>query len=297
MEEAMFDADLRQRAIALYDGYTHETRDRRAFLAAMTKLAGSAAAANALIASIAASPAAAALTDARDQRLVTGWVNWPDSKGYRFFGYMARPRAARGKLPAVLIIHENRGLNLHIMDVARRAALAGFLVLAPDFLSPVGRTPPDEDRARDLIAKLDLNYTVANAVTALERLRKAAPSTGKVGAIGFCWGGALINRLAIAAGSELKAAVAFYGPTPDPAEARKVKAALQLHYAGLDDRVNAGAARWVAALKDAGVPVQRFDYPGVNHAFHNDTAAARYNKAAADLAWKRTIAFLREQLS
>jgi carboxymethylenebutenolidase len=296
MEEAVDEDDLRQRAIALYDHFTHESRDRRAFLAEMTKLAGSAAAANALLGTIAANPAAAALTDPRDQRLVTGWLNWPDSKGYRFFGYMARPRAADRPLPAVLVVHENRGLNSYIQDVTRRLALAGFLALAPDFLSPFGRTPADEDRARDMIAKLDLPYTVANGVAAIRRLKNARPSNGQVGAVGFCWGGALVDRLAIAAGRELNAAVAFYGPTPNPDEARKVRAAMLLHYAGLDDRVNAGAGPWVKALKYAGVSVQRFDYPGVNHAFHNDTSPARYNKAAAELAWGRTITFLREHL-
>lgn len=288
--------DLRQRAIALYDRYTHETRDRRAFLAELTKLAGSAAAAAALVDAIAASPAAAALTDPLDPRLVTGRVNWPDSKGYRSAGYMARPRATAGKIPAVLVVHENRGLNNYVEDVTRRLALTGFLALAPDFLSSMGGTPPNEDRARDMIARLDLSYTVDNAVTALRRLKNARPSNGKVGAVGFCWGGALVNRLAIAAGDLLDAGVAFYGPTPDPAEARKILAPLQLHYAGLDDRVNAGAGKWVEALKNAHVRVQRFDYPGVNHAFHNDTAPARYNRAAAELAWRRTIAFLHQHL-
>lgn len=296
MEGALTQADIRQRAIALFDRYTHERHDRRAFLAEMIKLAGSAAAANALIAAIAPSPAAAALTDPRDERLVTGRVGWPDSKGYRMWGYMARPRAARGKLPAIIIIHENRGLNAYIEDVARRAALAGFLALAPDLLSPEGGTPPNEDKARDMIARLNLPYTVANGITAIDRLRKARPANGKVGVLGFCWGGAMVNRLAIEAGNRMTAGVAFYGPTPNPAEARKVRAPLQLHYAGLDDRVNAGAKQWVAALKAARVPVERFDYPGVNHAFHNDTSAARYNAAAANLAWERTIAFFRRQL-
>jgi carboxymethylenebutenolidase len=293
----MTEAEIKRRAIALFDRYTHETPNRRAFLAEMTKLAGSAAAASALTATIAPSAAAAALIDPKDARLVTGRINWPDSRGQAMSGYMARPKASRGKLASVMVIHENRGLNSYIKDVARRAAIAGFVALAPDFLSPLGETPSgEEDKARDMIGTLDLPYAVANGVTAIGHLRKARMSNGKVGAIGFCWGGAMVNRLAVAGGDRLDAGVAFYGPAPNPSEAEKVKAPLQLHYAGNDDRVNTGAGPWVAALRKAGVRVQRFDYPGTEHAFHNDTSAARYNAEAARLAWDRALAFFREHL-
>ncbi|PTQ12309.1 carboxymethylenebutenolidase [Sphingomonas oleivorans] len=293
----MDETELRARAIALYDRFTHVTHDRRAFMGEMAKLAGSAAAANALVASIAASPAAAAMVDPADKRLVTGNIAWPGSGGHRLSGYFARPRAVRGKLPTVIVVHENRGLNGYIQDVTRRLALAGFLALAPDFLSPAGGTPANEDQAREMIGKLDLPATVADGVATIAWLKTRPRSNGKVGVIGFCWGGALVDRLAVAAGAGLDAGVSFYGPPPPPAEAAKVKAPLLLHYAGTDERVNAGAAAWVEALKAARVPVTRHDYPGTQHAFHNDTSAARYNAEAAKLAWDRSIAFLKEHLS
>jgi carboxymethylenebutenolidase len=286
---------LRSAAIALYDRYTHEGLDRRAFLADLTKLAGSAAAANALLLGIAADPASAALTPEQDPRLVIrrGSLGIP---GHPLSGYIAAPRKAGAKLGAVLVIHENRGLNAHIEDVARRVALAGFFVVAPDLLSPVGGTPADEDKAREEIAMLDLQGGVASAVAAIGRLRHLRHGNGRVGAVGFCWGGAFVNRLAVAAGPALDAAVAYYGPPPDPSEAASVKAPMLLHYAGLDVRVDRDAGPWVAALKRSGANVQAFTYPDVNHAFNNDTARDRYDKPAADLAWGRTIAFLKAHL-
>jgi carboxymethylenebutenolidase len=177
METIMTEAEIKRRAIALFDRYSHETPDRRAFLAEMTKLAGSAAAASALIATIAPSAAAAALIDPKDARLVTGRINWPDSKGQAMSGYMARPKASRKKLASVMVIHENRGLNSYVEDVVRRAAIAGFVALAPDFLSPLGGTPSgEEDKARDMVAKLDLPYAVANGVTAIDRTARSARS-------------------------------------------------------------------------------------------------------------------------
>jgi carboxymethylenebutenolidase len=297
-EEALTNqADIQARAIALYDCYTHEPHDRRAFFAAMTKLAGGVAAANALIATIAADPAAATITAPADKRLTTSRISWPGAGGRTLKGYLAVPREPAGaKHGTVMVIHENRGLNSYVEDVARRVALADFVALAPDFLSPVGGTPADEDKARDMIGRLDLAANTADGVATIRWLKANKLTNGKVDIVGFCWGGAMVNRLAVAAGKSLNGGVAFYGPTPNPAEAAKVKAPLQLHYAGLDDRVNAGAGPWVAALKAAKVPVSRFDYPGVQHAFHNDTSAARYNAAAADLAWNRTIAFFERTL-
>lgn len=289
--------DIRARAIALYDRYTHIDHDRRAFFAEMTKLAGGVAAANALIATIAADPAAAALAPPDDERLTTSRVSWPAAAGRTMKGYLAVPKNPPGaRRGAIIVIHENRGLNGHIEDVARRAALAGFVAFAPDFLSPMGGTPADEDKAREMIGKLDLAATVADGVETIHSLKANKLTNGKVGVVGFCWGGAMVNRLAIAAGSSLNAGVAFYGPAPDPAEAGKIKAPLMLHYAGQDERVNAGANAWVAALKAAKAPVTRFDYPGTQHAFHNDTAAARYDAAAAKLAWDRTIDFFKRTL-
>jgi len=292
----MDDRDLRRRAIALYDRFTHETRDRRAFMADLTRLAGGTAAANALLLGIAADPAAASIVPADDPRVHTIELGWPTSATRKLKGYSARPAAARGKLPVVIVVHENRGLNEHIRDITRRVAIEGFTAVAPDFLSPMGGTPADEDKARDMIARLDLATTIADGVATIRLFEQPQRSTGNVGTVGFCWGGGLVDRLAIAAGDHLAAAVAYYGPAPPPSEAAKVKAAMLLHYAGLDDRVDAMARPWVAALKAAKVRVDSYIYPDVNHAFNNDTAADRYNEAAAKLAWDRTIAFFREYL-
>jgi carboxymethylenebutenolidase len=297
MEHAMDRAELTARAIELYDRFTHISRDRRAFFADMTKLAGSAAAANALIATIAADPLAAAVIAEDDKRVWTKTVTWTGAGGHRMSGYLALPANHKGDMPFILIVHENRGLQPYTRDVARRLAVAGFGGLAADFLSPGGGTPGNEDEAREKIAALDLSATVADGVATLKWLKQQPRASGSVGIVGFCWGGALVNRIAIAAGGVLNAAVAFYGPTPDPAEAAKVNAPMLLHYAGSDDRVNTGAAGWVDALKKAHVPVTRYDYPGTQHAFHNDTAGVRYNPEAARLAWDRTIAFFKERLA
>jgi carboxymethylenebutenolidase len=281
--------DIRQQAIALYDRFTHEGMPRRDFMARMVVLAGSAAAAEALIAGIAASPAAAAVVPAGDKRITTATRVIDGTRAY-----VAEPRSRSLKL-TVLVIHENRGLNEHTRDVARRLALAGYRAVAPDMLTPVGGTPADEDRARELIGKLDLGKATAAGV-AMVRTLKATSRGGKVGAVGFCWGGAYVNRLAIAAGADLGAGVAYYGPAPNPSEAAKVRTPLLLHYAGLDERVNASGLPWAAALKAARKPVESFTYEGVNHAFNNDTSAERYNKAAADLAWSRTLDFFKRHL-
>lgn len=293
----MTDHDLHARAIAAHDRFTHEHHDRRAFLSEMTTLAGSAAAANALIAAIAANPAAAAIIAADDPRLKTSETSWKTGEARAMKGYWASPADAKGPLPAVLVIHENRGLNDHIRDVARRIALAGFHALAPDFLSPAGGTPADPDQARTMIGALDLPAAVEDAAATVRWLKADPRGNGKVGAVGFCWGGAMANRVAVAAGSALAAAVPYYGPAPDPADAARVKAAMLLHYAGIDDRVNRTAKPWIAALEAAKVPVQAWFYEGAHHAFNNDTSAQRYDKAAADLAWGRTIAFLEEKLA
>ena len=280
----------RQHAIYLYDRFTHEGTDRRAFMAEMVKLAGSVAAAEMLIAGIAASPAAAAQVAENDPHISTRTQTL--TGGYK--AYVAEPRN-RSLKATVLVVHENRGLNDHIRDVARRVALAGYRAVAPDMLSPSGGTPANEDAARDAIGKLDLGKSVADAVAIVDELAKSSRG-GKVGAVGFCWGGGFVNRLAVAAGGKLAAAIPYYGPAPDPAEAPKVEAAMEFHNAGLDERVNAASFPWIAALRSAGKTVKFFLYDGVNHAFNNDTSAERYNKPAADLAWKRTLAFFKQHL-
>ena len=282
--------DFRQQAILLYDRFTHEGGDRRAFLGQMVKLAGSVAAAELLIATVAASPAGAAIVAEDDKRLTTRTQEL--TGGYK--AYVAEPRT-RSLKPTVLVIHENRGLNDHIRDVARRLAVANFRAVAPDMLSPSGGTPTDEDAARDAIGKLDLAKSVADSAAMLAELSKSSRG-GKIGAVGFCWGGGFVNRLAVAAGDTLDAGVVYYGPAPDPSEAPKVQAPLEIHDAALDERVNATSFPWVDTLRAAGKTVKFFLYEGVNHAFNNDTSAERYNKAAADLAWKRTLAFFESYL-
>ncbi len=285
------DATTRQRAIELYDAYTHEGRDRRAFLRDMTLLAGSAAAAEALIASIAASPAAAAVIAPDDKRLKTLTERW-DRSGRPMSAYVAEP--AKGKVGStVVVIHENRGLTAHIRDVARRVALAGWRAVAPDLLAPLGGTPVDENKAREMIGALNLAETVVDAQSVFARLGGGR----KAGVTGFCWGGAMVNRLAVAGAPGLAAAVSYYGPAPDPAEAAKVSVPLMIHLPELDTRVAGTVRPFVAALQAAGKPVTLHEYAGANHAFNNDTSAERYDAAAAKLAWDRTMAFFKARLA
>jgi carboxymethylenebutenolidase len=282
--------DVRKQAIELYDCFTHEGLERRTFMARMVALAGSVAAAEALIATIAADPAAAAIVPADDKRLTTRTQDLVG--GYK--AYVAEPRS-RSLKPTVMVIHENRGLNEHTRDVARRMALAGNRAVAVDFLSLSGGTPADEDAARDAIGKLDLGKTVTDAVAMLDELAKSSRG-GKVGAVGFCWGGGFVNRLAVAAGDQLDAGVVYYGAGPNPSEAAQVQAPLMIHHAGLDDRIAQTLWPWITALRAAGKPVTYFNYEDANHAFNNDTSAERYDKAAADLAWERTLRFFRQHL-
>jgi carboxymethylenebutenolidase len=287
------DERTRREAILLHDRFTHEGMDRRLFMGRMTALAGSAAAAEALIASIAASPAAAAIVPANDSRLTTRTMTFTSATGYR--AYVAEPRT-RSLKASVMVVHENRGLNEHTRDVARRIALAGYRSVAVDFLSPAGGTPSSEDAAREAIGKLDLGASTNAGVAILNELAGSSRG-GKVGAVGFCWGGAYVNRLATAAGAALDAGVVYYGPAPAPTEAAKVEAPLLIHHAGLDDRVAQTLFPWVTGLRAAGKPVTFQVYDGANHAFNNDTSAERYNKAAAELAWRRTLRFFRRHLA
>jgi carboxymethylenebutenolidase len=282
-----------QNIIDLYDEYTHAPLDRRVFLARLAELTGSAAAALALVPLLQANQAHGALVSPDDQRLETGRTTYPGATGV-IKAYMARPKGA-AKSGAVIVIHENRGLNPHIEDVTRRVALEGFFAIAPDLLSPMGGTPTDEDAARDMIRKLDGQQTVQNLVAAVSFLEKHAQGNGKVGAMGFCWGGGMVGDLAVNAAT-LDAAVVYYGRQPDAGEVATIKAPLLLHYAGQDTRINEGIPAFEAALKNANKPYTLYIYEGAQHAFNNDTSEARYHKQAAELAWSRTSSFLKENL-
>jgi len=282
-----------QRIINLYDNFTHGGMSRRDFMDRLTKLAGSTAAAAAMLPLLQNDYAQAAIVAENDARLVTERVSFDSPKG-KINGYLARPKA-KGKRPVILVIHENRGLNPHFEDVARRFAAEGFLAYAVDLLSPVGGTPASEDAARDLHPKLNQGDAVVALTSAVTFLKGHPESTGKVGAVGFCFGGLMVNRLAVAS-PELNAAVAYYGRQVPADQVPKINATLLLHYAEKDDGVNAGIAAYEAALKANNKKFTIHTYPGTQHAFNNDLGAARYNKAAADLAWQRTVAFFKEQL-
>ena len=281
-----------QRIINLYDSFTHGGINRREFLDRLAEIAGSSAAALALLPLLQNDYARAATVAPDDARLAIDIVTY-DAAGTRINGYLARPKA-KGKRPAVIVIHENRGRNPHIEDVARRLALDGFLALSPDLLSVAGGTPADEDQARDLHAKADKGAMLSAALAAIPFIKNHAESTGKVGAVGFCYGGGVVNSMATAS-ADLNAGVAYYGAQPPADKVPGIKAALLLHYGGLDERINAGIPAYEAALKANSKRYTIYVYPNVNHAFNNDTGN-RYDKPAADLAWSRTIAFFKENL-
>jgi carboxymethylenebutenolidase len=284
---------ITQEMINLFDDYTHVSLDRRKFMDNLAKMVGSMSIATTAAAMMASSAQAQGLTTEEDPKLAIETVKYPGAKG-DMTGYMARPKEG-GPFPAVIVVHENRGLNAHIKDVTRRMALEGFVALAPDFLSDLGGTPANEDDARALFQQITPPDVAANGVATIAYLQKTDHSTGRVGAIGFCWGGGTVNNLAVAA-PDLLAGVAYYGGQPNPEAVPAIKAKLMLHYGGLDERVNAGIPEFESALKKAGVDYQLFIYDGANHAFNNDTSAARYDKGAADLAWSRTVEFLKQTL-
>ena len=284
---------IAQRHIDLYDEFTHGTMSRRDFMERLAKLAGSAAAAAALVQVLQNNYAEAGIVPEDDDRLVTEVTTYEVDET-TMSGHLSRLKGG-GKRPAVIVIHENRGLNPHIKDVARRTALEGFLAFAPDALSPIGGTPADEDRAREMIYELDPDATLARMAASVPLIAGHSDSTGKVGAIGFCWGGGMVNKLA-ASGTSLAAGVPYYGRQIPVEEVPKVTAPLCLHYAGLDQRINTGIEEFVAALKANQKTFELHMYEDANHAFNNDTNEARYDKVAADLAWGRTIAFLQRYL-
>lgn len=280
---------LDRRIVELYDEYTHKPLDRRSFMNRLIALAGSAAAAEAALALLEPNYAQAQQVPADDARIESRRID-ETIGGVRLRGYLVTPKA-QAKRGGVLVIHENRGLNPHIEDVTRRAALAGFSALGVDFLTPLGGTPADADAARALFPQLKPEDVVAQGRAALAFLKARPDATGKVGAVGFCWGGGAVNDLAVSA-PELNAGVVFYGRSPDLAKVPQIKARLLIQHAARDTRLVEGLPAYEAALKAAGVSYQAIVYPDVDHAFHNDTSAERYNAAAAKLAWERTVAFL-----
>lgn len=279
---------MKQEIINLYDEYTHKPLPREVFLKRLALLAGSTTAAMAILPMLENNYAVAATIPEQDTELITEDITY-DAGGVTMKAYLARPKK-EGKYGGVIVIHENRGLNDHIRDVARRAAKAGYVAIAPDALSAAGGTPTDQDQARELFSKIDAKQNLINFVKGFDYLKSRKDCNGFTGCVGFCWGGALVNQLAVHV-PDLKAAVAFYGRQADAADVPKIKAALQLHYGGLDERINAGIPAYEDALKKNNIKYEVYIYEGVNHAFHNDTSGARYNEAAAKLAWKRTLDF------
>lgn len=288
------EGSLDQRIIDLYDRFTHGHLDRREFMDRLATLAGSVAAASALLPALMNDYARAAIVEDDDPRLEITTASY-ESGGATVKGYLVRARRVAAKRPGVIVIHENRGLNPHIKDVTRRMGLAGYLAFGVDFLSVDGGTPENEDRGREMIAALDRPTTVKRAVDAVSFLAAHADCTGAVGAVGFCWGGAMVNLLAQNS-PELKAGVAYYGMQPPLERVPDIKAALLLQYAGLDNRINEGIPAYEDALKKAGKDYTIYVYEGVNHAFNNDTSPTRFDPAAAELAWGRTLDFFAKHL-
>jgi len=275
-----------QHIINLYDEYTHKPLTRQEFLRRLTLLTGSTAAAMAVLPLIEVTQVKAAITSSEE--LFTEYITYAGVNG-EMKAYVARPKEEK-KYPTVVVIHENRGLNTHIEDVTRRAANAGFLTIAPNALAPVGGTPANEDEARQKFQELKPEDNLQNFIKVFDYLSTRKDSNGKYGCVGFCWGGGMSNDLAVNV-SFLKAAVAFYGRQPKVEDVAKIKAAVQLHYGSLDERINAGIGAYEEALKKNNITYELYMYEGANHAFHNDTAPTRYNEAAAKLAWQRTLDF------
>ncbi|HET7502922.1 MAG TPA: dienelactone hydrolase family protein [Kofleriaceae bacterium] len=288
-------SDFDQELLNLFDQYVHGLVDRRGFLDKAARFAVGGVTALMLLEALSPKFAEAQQVPKDDKRLKTRSVDFDAPKGSgKMRGYLAAPASAKGKLPGVLVIHENRGLNPHIEDVARRIALEGFVAFAPDALFPLGGYPGDEDKARELFGKLDQDKTHQDFLAAYAMLKARPECNGKVGAVGFCYGGGIVNFLATQL-PDLAAAVPFYGSQPKAEDVAKIKAPMLIHYAGKDDRINAGIADFEKALKDNHVKYQMFTYDGVQHGFNNDTTP-RYDKAAATLAWQRTIEFFKKNV-
>lgn len=282
--------DFDQELLILFDAYVHGTLDRRGFLDRAQKFAVGGVTAVGLLAALSPDFAMGQVVPKDDARVRTEVLEFASPNGYgKVKGYLARPAAATGKLPTVLVVHENRGLNPHIEDITRRLALEGYLAFAPDALSPLGGYPGDEDKARELFAKLDQAKTREDFVAAAGFVQSLSQSNGKLGVVGFCYGGGMAHTLAVRLPT-LAAAVPFYGNHPPPEDAAKVKAPLLIHFAAVDERINAAWPAYEAALKAAGVAYTAHQYAGTQHGFNNDTTP-RFDAAAAKLAWERTLAF------
>jgi carboxymethylenebutenolidase len=287
--------DFDQELLNLFDQYVHGSIDRRGFLDRATKFAVGGVTASMLLEALSPNFAAAQQIAKDDKRIKTEYLEYPSPAGSgRQRGYLVRPASAAGKLPAILVVHENRGLNPHIEDIARRLALDNFMTFAPDALTPLGGYPGDEDKARELFPKLDQTKIREDFVAAVEYLKSRADSTGKVGAVGFCYGGGIANMLATRV-PDLAAAVPFYGGQPRVEDVPKIKAPLLIHYAENDERINAGWPAYEEALKANKVRYTAHFYPGTQHGFNNDTTP-RFDAQAAKLAWQRTVEFFQANL-
>ncbi len=281
-----------QKIITLYDEYTHSQLNRKDFMRKLALLAGGTAMAMTILPLLENNYAAAASFNS-DVILVKN-ITYPGVDG-DMKAVLAKPKTNK-KLGCVLVIHENRGLNPHIIDVTKRVAAEGFIALGVDALSPLGGTPTDEDKGRELIGKLDPEKNLKNYLKGLEYLRNRKDANGKVACTGFCWGGGMANKLAVN-DPKLQAAVAYYGAQANPADVPKIKASLMLHYGGLDERINAGIPTYEQALKENNKDYKIYIYDGVNHAFNNNTSPTRYNEAAAKLAWSRTMELFKNKLA
>ena len=288
-------ARIRQELLNLFDLYVHGDIDRRGFLERAAKFAVGGMTAAGLLDALSPRFAEAQLVAKDDKRLRTEWIDYESPQGTgKVRAYLARPESATGKLPGILVIHENRGLNPHIEDITRRLALDNFVALAPDALTPFGGYPGDEDKAREAFAKVDQAKTREDLVAGAGVLKARPECTGKIGVVGVCWGGTMANMLATRL-PDLAAAVPFYGGQPAAADAARIKAPLLIHYADNDDRINSGWPAYEAALKPSGVAYTMYRYPGTQHGFNNDTTP-RYDRAGAGLAWQRTVEFFNKNL-
>ncbi|HSW04431.1 dienelactone hydrolase family protein [Aquabacterium sp.] len=287
--------DFAPEVLQLFDQYVHGALSRRGFVQSAAKYTAGVVGAELVLQQLAPNFAAAQQVQPTDKRIVASFVELPSPQGYGTLrGYLVKPAEVRGKLPTVLVVHENRGLNPHIEDITRRLALDNFIAFAPDALFPLGGYPGDEDKARTLFATLDQSKTRADFITAAAMLKALPQGNGKLGVVGFCYGGGMANYLATQL-PDLAAAVPFYGGQPPAEDVVRIKAPLQLHYAGNDERINAGWPKYEEALKAAKVRYEAHLYAGAQHGFNNDTTP-RFDAAAAQLAWQRTLAFFNQHL-
>lgn len=288
-------ADFDQELLNLYDDYAHGRLDRRAFVEKASRFAMGGLTVAGLLEMLCPNYALAEQVKKDDARIEAGYAEYDSPQGAgKMRGYLVKPAKAAGRLPGVIVVHENRGLNPYIEDVARRVAVAGYVAFAPDALFPLGGYPGDDDKGREMQAKRDAGQMTEDFVAAARWLAGNAACNGKLGVVGFCYGGGMANTLAVRL-PEIKAAAPFYGRQPAAADVPKIKAALLLHYAGLDTRINEGWPAYEEALKKAGIRYTAHIYANVNHGFHNDTTP-RYDEAAAKLAWERTVAFFKAEL-